>query len=67
MLVLSMFDSLVVLGLDVAEDVSDDGTDAGEHQAGDDDGCEDHGGLLLLIRPDGFRATTREAIGKLWC
>jgi hypothetical protein len=47
MLVLSMFDSEMVLGLDVAEDVSDDGTDAGAHEAGDDDGCEDHGRLLL--------------------
>jgi hypothetical protein len=37
-----MFDFVVVLGLDVAKDVPDDGTDAGEHQTGDDDACEDH-------------------------
>jgi hypothetical protein len=60
-----MFDLVMVLGLNVAEDVPDDGTDAGEYQAGDDDGREDHGGALLLIRPDGLRAPSREATGKL--
>ena len=44
----------MVLGLDVAEDVSDDGTDPGEYQAGYDDCCEDHGSLRS--RAGGFRA-----------
>ena len=49
-----MFDSVMVLGLDVAEDVSDDGAEDGEHDAGNDDCCEDHGSLRS--RAGGFRA-----------
>src|SRR5580700_4368729 len=39
----SVFDLVVVLGLDVAEEVSDDGTDHGEDDAGNHDSCEEHG------------------------
>lgn len=48
------FDSVMVLGLDEAEDVPDSGTDAGEHQACHHDDCEDHG--HSPIRTDGLRA-----------
>ena len=49
-----MFDAVMVLGLDEAEDVPNGGADAGEHQGGHHDGCEDHG--LYPIGPDGRRA-----------
>jgi hypothetical protein len=38
-----MFDFVVVLGLDEAEDVADGGTDHGECDAGNHDSCEEHG------------------------
>jgi hypothetical protein len=56
----SVFDLVVVLGLDIAEDIPDDGTDAGEHQAGHYDACKM---VSLQTGTDGLRARpTRDAL-----
>jgi hypothetical protein len=61
-----MFDFVLVLGLNEAEDVADGGTDHGEYDAGNHDSCEEHG---FTPRKDRWSPSTsepsREPIGKL--
>jgi hypothetical protein len=46
-------DFVMVLGLEVAEDVPDDGTEDAEHDASHHDCCEDHGCSPITGKTDG--------------